>query len=253
MNEFLPNEDCVLAVIDNIPSNYFKLALTQRPNIPTPNKQMEVTDILGRMGSFYEHFAYKDMEITLDFNYLEDVVDYKAFKQQFYNIRAWLLKGKQLILSDEPNIYYVIKNVVLGDADNEIVEYGEFSASLTLAPFGRIIDNNPIHFASQQLNDVSLLIETVETAFPKVEFTASTGTSEFRINDTMVRFKSLTVGSRYAYDSDLHSFYNIDSNGNYVEKANLVQTLIFPTFEDGINLFYCKDMTNIDIYTNILR
>lgn len=253
MSNFLPNDDCVTVVIDGFPAYYWKLSVKDRPAITSPDKQIETTQILGHMGDFYEVFAYQDMETEISFNYLEDVEDYKAFKAQFYNIRQWLYSGKQLIISDEPNIYYIIKNVVLGEALNDMVEYGEFSATFTLAPFGRIIDDNPITFASQQLNDVQLLIETAETCFPKVEFTASTGVSEFRINDTMVRFKGLTVGKRYAYDSDLKSFYEIDANGNFIEQASKVQTLVFPTFEDGVNLFYCKDMTNITIYPNKLR
>lgn len=250
---YAPNNDCLTVVIDGFPSTHWQLALKERPNISSPNKQMEVTSVLGYMGDLYEHFAYEDMETVLSFNYLEDVEEYNAFKAQFYNIRRWLYEGRTMILSDEPNIYYVIKNVIIDSAINDMVEYGEFDVTMTLAPFGRIIDDNPITFATQQLNDVQLLIETTETCFPRVEFTASTGTSEFRINNTMVRFKALTVGKNYAYDSDLKVFYEIDANGNFIEQASKVQTLVFPTFENGVNLFYCKDMTNISIHPNKLR
>lgn len=251
--EFLPNDDCVTIALDGFPAHYWRIAVKERPAISSPDKQTETTAILGHMGNFYEHFAYHDMQTAITFNYLEDVEDYNAFKAQFYNIRRWLYEGKKLVISDEPNIYYIVKNVTIDDALNDVVEYGEFTATFTLAPFGRVIDDNPITFATQQLNDVSLLIETMQTCFPKVEFTASTGASEFRINDTMVRFKSLTVGKRYAYDSDLKTFYEIDANGNFLERASLVQTLLFPTFTNGVNLFYCKDMTNIKIYPNKLR
>lgn len=252
MYEFLPTEDCIAVILDDFPSYYWKLGVKDRPAIPTPERQTIVTSVMGRLGEYRENFSFNDMKYTLAFTYLEDVLDYKAFKAQFYAIRKWLLEGQRLTFSDEPDLYYIVKGVEIGDALNDLVEYGEFEVTLTLAPFGRVYDDQPITIATPTTGDIEILVETLENAYPLISFVATSATPELRINTTMIRFTGLTVNTTYYLDCELQVFYRKETAGN-VEMALNMQSLTYPEFTDGVNLFYAKAMKDIKIYRNCMR
>lgn len=254
MNNFLPTDDCITMILDGVPAFYWRLGLAERPHIPTPERQGVVTEIMGRLGQYREHFSFNDMDIEVKMNYLEDVVDFNSFKTQFYTIRKWLLEGKRLSFSDEPHIYYLVKAVAIGDALNDMVEYGEFDVKLTVAPFGRVYEDSPIQMKNSPTTDTPFLVETLENSYPLIEFRPTSSTPEFRINDTLIRFVDLSVTKTYYLDSELKVFYYVDdATGSYVEEALKMRSLMFPTLNDGVNLWYSKDMEKIKIYRNMLR
>lgn len=253
MFDFLPNEDCVALILDDIPSYYWRIGVADRPNVPTPERQAMTTSVLGRLGEYREYFSFNDMELTITLNYLEDVEDFKAFKAQFYSVRKWLLDGQRLSFSDEPDVYYIVKGVSVGDATNDVIEYGEFDVTFTLAPFARVYEDEPIRLATSATGDVPILVETIENSYPLIVFTATVTNPEFRINDFgVIRFTGLTVNTVYYFDCELQVFYRKESTGN-VEMALNVQTIVYPEFTDGVNQFYSKGMKNIEIYRNAMR
>ena len=100
--------DCIHSIIDGFPDYLHKLALAERPTIPSPKRQRVETSVLGRLGGLVQDYSFEDMSFTLHYNYLEDVEDHQAFKQSFYIMRHWLNYAKKLEFSDDPNVYYII-------------------------------------------------------------------------------------------------------------------------------------------------
>ncbi|MBO0459833.1 hypothetical protein JZO77_24190 [Enterococcus hulanensis] len=138
-------DDRISVIIDGFPSDYWHICLTERPSIPTPERQVQVDEILGKMGSFYTKFGYNDMTVDLTFNFLEDVIDYKSWKSQFPHVRKWLSDGHRLEFSDDKGVYYIMHNVLFGkDVLNDMIEYGEFTVTAILAPFARVQEDEPI-------------------------------------------------------------------------------------------------------------
>lgn len=118
--------------LDMIDIKTLFLDLAERPKIPTPELDVEHKDIRGRNGSLTKKYAFKDINLPLTFNFLETT---QSFKQAFRTAKLIFFTALTLELDDDPGIYYKIKSVSISDADNDIEEYGQFTATFVLAPF----------------------------------------------------------------------------------------------------------------------
>lgn len=117
--------------LDGVNVSKYKLSVTDRPPVPTPEQDVEHKEIRGRHGSLTKKYAFKDIEYKLTFNFLED----SAFKQAFRVAKLAFFNAKKLSFDDDPGIYYKIKSLVIDDADNDVEEYGQFEVTFTLDPF----------------------------------------------------------------------------------------------------------------------
>ncbi|MDP8591566.1 phage tail protein, partial [Enterococcus lactis] len=184
-------------------------------------------------------------------NYLEDVEDHQAFKQSFYIMRHWLNYAKKLEFSDDPNVYYVIQTIDIGDAENDIVEWGEFDVNITAKPFARVQEDVPITVDKPQ--SFSLLNNSLEESFPKIIITPSATSCQFILNDYVFNFEGLVVGTDIVIDSDLMLCYEEQSDGDILDRSNKMKTMQYPTLQVDINHFNCTGLSKIQIYRNGLR
>lgn len=117
--------------INDIADFEYDLCMVDRPSIPTPNRNIEYYEIEGRHGTLHEKKTFSDVELTVTFNLLSE----ENIKKSIRQIKAWLLSADTIYFSDEDDVYYIVKNTVIGDIENEIEEYGEFEVTFTLDPF----------------------------------------------------------------------------------------------------------------------
>ncbi|EOS7873562.1 phage tail protein [Enterococcus hirae] len=243
--------DCIHSIIDGFPDYLHKLALAERPTIPSPKRQRVETSVLGRLGGLVQDYSFEDMSFTLHYNYLEDVEDHQAFKQSFYIMRHWLNYAKKLEFSDDPNVYYVIQTIDIGDAENDIVEWGEFDVNITVKPFARVQEDVPITVDKPQ--SFNLLNNSLEESFPKIIITPSATSCQFILNDYVFSFEGLVVGTDIVIDSDLMLCYEEQSDGDILDRSNKMKTMQYPTLQVDINHFNCTGLSKIQIYRNGLR
>lgn len=243
--------DCIEVYIDDFPASYYRVSLMERPNFPIPERQHESQEVLGRLGSLHQHYSYNDMEIELKFNYLEEVTDFKSFKQQMSNLRHWLMNGQRLELSDEPEIYYLMKHVVISNPLNDIIEYGEFTAKVTLAPFGRVHEDAPLFIQSDNQKVISTQIynDSVENTLPLI-IVNGTGDIELRINTTTFNLKNVT--SELYIDSELKIAYEM-LNDVPKEVPQKALSFEFPELVPEINTIDASNVNSIKIYRNMMR
>lgn len=246
------NTDCIEVYIDSFPASYWRISVAERPNVPTPKRQHEAVEVLNRLGSLHQHFSYDDMEIDLKFNYLEEVLDFKSFKQQMSNVRHWLHNGQRLELSDEPEIYYLMKHVEIGDIVNDIIEYGEFTAKVTVAPFGRVHEDAPIRLepkAGEIEIDTYIYNDSVEDSLPLIVVHGS-GDVTIRLNNTTFNLTGLT--NPLYIDSQLKLVYEMlnDVPSEVPQKALSYE---FPELVPEINQIYVTGASYIEIYRNMMR
>lgn len=243
--------DCIEVYIDDFPASYYRVSLAERPNFPIPARQHETQEVLGRLGGLHQSFSYNDMEIDLKFNYLEEVTDFKSFKQQMSNLRHWLYNGKRLELSDEPEIYYIMKHVEISDVLNDIIEYGEFTAKVILAPFGRVHEDAPITLTADKDKKISTLIynDSVETSLPLVIVNA-TGDVDLKINE--YTFNLTGVNGDIYIDSQLMIAYEI-LNDVPKEVPQKALSYVFPELEPEINTIDATNVNSVKIYRNMMR
>ena len=116
-------------LINDISSADYDLCVFERPIIPTPERDVERINVRGRHGSLTKKYAYKDINIPITLNLMTD-----ALKADVRYIKAWLLNGTKLQFSDD-TVYYIVNNVVMGDVENEIEEYGLFDIVVNCKPF----------------------------------------------------------------------------------------------------------------------
>jgi len=266
--------DRISTIIDGFPSDYWRICLQERPTIPVPERQVQVDDVLGKMGSFYTKFGYKDMTISLDFNYLEDVVDFKTFKDQLPYIRKWLTEGKILEFSDDRGIYYIMRDVTFkGDIFNHMIEYGAFTVTVTLAPFGRVHEDVPVDLmqglsVATMTKATMMFNASVETSSPIFRLKTNTGQWRLTIKnidtDKEMIFQStgttLASNQIYTIDCERKVFYYLDNSNREIYLNSYTAPEGFPVLTSGENLCIwqattgtSRTITEFSVYRNMLR
>lgn len=245
------NSDCIELYIDSFPASYYRLALAERPNVPTPKRQHETVEVMNRLGALHQHYSYDDMEIDLHFNYLEEVLDFKSFKQQMSNVRHWLHNGAKLELSDEPEIYYLMKHVEISDIVNDIIEYGEFTAKVTLAPFGRVHEDAPLTLTADSNKHIATYIynDSIEDSLPLIILN---GTGDITLSINNKTFNVKDVKNPLYIDSQLKLVYEM-LNGVPNDVPQKALSFEFPELQPEINQIEVTGATSIQIYRNMMR
>ena len=178
-------------LLNDISSDDYGLCLTERPIIPTPQRDVEQIPVRGRNGSLTRKYGYMDIDIPVRLNLMTD-----ALKGDVRHLKTWLLDATRLQFSDD-SVYYLVNNVSVGDIENEISEYGVFDVIFNCKPF--------------QHEDVSQLIYPpalfynpgTEKAYPVLRITM-TGTVIYNING---REFSLTYDGTITVDSEMGMAY----------------------------------------------
>lgn len=116
-------------IIDGISSSEYGFCLFERPNIPTPERDVEHVQIRGRNGSLVKKYGWLDIEIPVQLNLLSDDLksDLRAFK-------AVILNAQEITFTDD-NGFYKVNNVRMSDIENEVAEYGLFDVAFVCKPF----------------------------------------------------------------------------------------------------------------------
>lgn len=243
--------DCVNVIIDGFPDYLHKLSLAERPAIPSPKRQIDTTQVKGRLGSLVRRYSYEDIEFSLNFNYLEEVEEYQSFKEKFYIIRNWLNQAKELQFSDEPNIKYIIQNIDIEDAENDIIEWGSFTAKVTCKPFGRLVEDVPI--IVNQPKTVELLNNAFTDSYPLLILTPSQVNCTIVVNDKRFIFQGITVGQDIYIDSELMLVYTKQADGDILDLSNKMVSLEYPVLTPEVNTLVCTNISKLQVFRNAMR
>lgn len=207
--------------IDNTHIKDLKLCLSERPAIPTAQRDVEHVEIKGRHGSLTKKYGYKDIQYSLMFDFLEDT----SFKQAFRTAKMALINAKKLSFLDDPNIYYKIKSVEIEDAANDILEYGQFTTNFTLDPFAYEITTMQTITAQKTISNPGYESE------PYIKATVN-GTGKIYINNQVITIKD--VNGIIEMDSTMQNAYRKE-NG-YITNLNNHMIGDFLLLEHGNNI-----------------
>lgn len=194
----------------------FQLCLVERPDIPTAKRKVKKIEIPGRHGPLTKKEEFEDVSFKVKFNLLED----ENIKPLLRRIKAWLINAKILSFTDD-NVYRKIKQVEIGDINNEIEEYGLFEVTFTADPFEYAICQ-PLEIIKPGM----ILNYGTFEALPKLTIYGS-GTSTLTINGISFQLKNIKDGM--IVDSELKETYagTVSMNNQMVGK--------FPVFTVGEN------------------
>ena len=110
------------------------LSITDRPSKPAPEMEYETVKVPGGK-TLYREKGYKDVEITIEFNFLSK--DETEWDKDFRAIKKWLLtrENNKLKFSDDLEVYYRVNSVVIDTPERLIRRGGKFSVTFTCEPY----------------------------------------------------------------------------------------------------------------------
>ncbi|WP_251867877.1 phage tail domain-containing protein [Enterococcus malodoratus] len=244
--------DIIEAIIDNISCQSYRLCIVGRPPVPSPKLKFQEINVKGRNGSYYEKYGYEDIEYQLTFNYLEEP-ETGTFKLQMRKIRHWLYMATRLELSDEPDVFYEVKKVEIGDAENDIVEFGFFDVKFTLAPFAKIIENNPLEYIKTASNlEVIFDNKSIVNSEPKIVIYGTGDCSIYVNGGEAIKFTG--INGSIIVDSERKLTYKTDSNGVHMNQSSKQSSNAYPELIPGDNTFMLigSSITKVEIWRNAL-
>ena len=110
------------------------LSIIDRPSKPAPEMEYETVKVPGGK-TLYREKGYKDVEITIEFNFLSK--DETEWDKDFRAIKKWLLtrENNKLKFSDDLEVYYRVNSVVIDTPERLIRRGGKFSVTFTCEPY----------------------------------------------------------------------------------------------------------------------
>lgn len=217
-------------LFDGVSIKEIGLSLTERPEIPTAEQEVEYIEVEGRDSSLVRKLDYKDVTQPFTFSFIDKV----NVRQKVREIRAWLSDKKKLSLSDDPGIFRLIKNVVIESTINDIISYGQMTIIITFDPF-EYIDIEPI-----TMTTLGNLINP-GTYFSQPKITVyGTGKLSITINGQQVILNS--VDGHITLDCNLQEAHKSGASLNNFMVGK------FPRFEVGTNtIAWTGPVTKVEI------
>lgn len=217
------------------------LFIKARPDIPIPEKNINLIDIEGMNGSLTEDLGtYKDIEIPIDFT----IVNKLEFHDKLRYIKAWLLNisNNKLVFSDDTGFFYKVNYVKL---DSSILRtykiMGGFKATFVCKPFSFAFSG--LNKATLTTSGTTIVNSGAEKCDPIIT-AYGTGVVNLFVNNREIILKNL-VGN-ITLDSTLKEAYN----STY---ANLNDTINgnYPYLDIGKNIItWTGTITKVEIIPN---
>ena len=124
------------AQYNNHDAEDYGLFVVKRPAIPSPVRKVEYTEIPGRSGSLTRDYGtYSNIEISVQFNFMSD--DSDTWQASYRQAKKWLkeIGNFELSFSDDPEYFYIVKNVTIDSTERTSLRIGNFAAKFTCDPY----------------------------------------------------------------------------------------------------------------------
>lgn len=202
--------------IDNKYGKDFGLYIAKRPIIPTPKQRIETTQVDFRDGELTRKKGFFNISFSVEFNIMEN----ENVKKKLRYIKAWLISAEKFQLTDD-DVYYKVKHTIVDDIENDIENYGFFTAIFVCDPFQYLITDSITITSGGVLTNAG----TYKT-LPKITVYGS-GKIVLTINGSSITLTS--ISDYIVLDSELMDAYRLTTN------LNSRMTGEFPIFQIGNN------------------
>ena len=131
-------------------STFHNLKVQHRPDIPAPVKQIETIDIPGRDEplTYIADVPYADIIISIEMGFMERE---DRWGWQIRDAKNWLTGAGDLKLSDDPGVFYKVKNVELREFERTSRRIGQFEAQFVCSPYTYVYEGQ----SEKSLKDVA--------------------------------------------------------------------------------------------------
>ena len=199
------------------------IKVVKRPNIPIPERNIELKSLKGRDGSLTRDYkTYNDIKISVSLNFISEEND---FINKGAEIADWLynINDNKLIFSDNDKFYYKVKKIECKDIERSLKVIGKFIVTFVCDPYKYYIDNNEIEITNSTEIVSPILVETSKSLITVF----GTGDIDLTINNKKVQLEK--IDGSITIDSSIKECYK--------EKENLSYRMIgeFPKLIRGKN------------------
>ena len=215
------------------------ISIVKRPNIPIPDKNINLIELEGRDGSLVEDLeTYKDIEINIECNF----IDLRNTNNKAREISYWINESsdKKLFFSDDMDHYFKVLMVKVSDIQRQLRVKGTFTLTFICQPFRYLVDNDLITITSTS-NIYSP--ELTYDSRPLIKIYGS-GDVTFTVNGSNIILKSIT--SHIILNSEIQEAYS-----DTFENLNNKMLGEFPVLKNGINsISWVGTVTKVEITPN---
>lgn len=198
-------------IYNGIRSSDMRILVKERPNIPAPKKKYTTIEAAGMDGSLIEDDGtYEDIVIPIKFNYM---ANQDAWADIFRKAKKWLFSSgnSELIMSDDPDYFYKVKKVDIGENERTTLRIGNFEALFLCDPYQYVTYGTKTH----RMEEVEF--NHFEISHPKYIISGN-GVCELKVNGktvTIIIDDYITVDTdrMLAYKDDV--LYNPNLKGEY--------------------------------------
>lgn len=138
---------------NGIKASSLQLLVKRKVNVPAPQLMYIGNEVQGRDGSLIETDGkYKDTTIRVEVNYKTPEANWH---EVFRNAKKWLFSNgtKKLIFNDDPDYFYLVKRVEIGENERLANRIGSFFIDFICEPFQYLISGESEYSISQVLNN----------------------------------------------------------------------------------------------------
>lgn len=199
------------------------IKVVKRPNIPIPERNIELKSLKGRDGSLTRDYkTYNDIKISVSLNFISGEND---FINKGAEIADWLynINDNKLIFSDNDKFYYKVKKIECKDIERILKVIGKFIVTFVCDPYKYYLENNDIEITnSTEINSPMLVVDSE----PIISISGS-GNVNLIINDKRIVLEN--VEENLIINSSILECYKEKENLNYKMSGE------FPILKNGEN------------------
>lgn len=195
-----------------------------RPNIPAPQRDIEVLEIPGKSGILTkDNKRYGAIEIPVAFNFYARPDEWCAV---FRDAKRWLSGSGELEFSDDPDCFYKVYYVTITDSEREMKRIGRFNVNFTCDPFSYLKDGR----REYGISDV--LYNPYSTSHPAYKITGE-GVCYLTVNNKSMR---ANVGQNLTIDTDRMIAFREDGTINNIAVSGDYEDLYLKEGDNQISI-----------------
>lgn len=226
-------------IFNNKKNTDLGIQVVKRPNIPIPERNIELKSLKGRDGSLTRDYkTYNDIKISVSLNFISGEND---FINKGAEIVDWLynINDNKLIFSDNDKFYYKVKKIECKDIERSLTVIGKFIVTFVCDPYKYYLENNDIEITnSTKINSPILVVDSE----PIISI-SGTGNINLIINDKRTVLEN--VDESLIINSSILECYKGKESLNYKMSGE------FPILKRGENIINIEgNIKNIKIKPN---
>ncbi|SCJ09760.1 Phage-related protein [uncultured Clostridium sp.] len=188
-------------VFNNEASIDIGVKVVSRPEIPSPHPILKEHSIPGKYGNEYELEGYEDIEITINFNFIDKENIYEIFRK----CKKWInqIKDNKLIFSDNSEIFYRVNYAKITSNERIMKSLGRFTVTFNCEPFAYEMEGQE----EILINNEAVIYNAGDLESKPIIKIQGEGLITIKINDDTIK---ANVGQEIIIDSYLELSYKSD-------------------------------------------